>query len=291
MRNPDNAAYVRRVHDKGLRFDLPTMSRRRLLAVGALAALAACDSPSSSSGPRKEVASETNGPFPADGSNGPDVRTIDGIVRRDIRSSFGGSTGTADGVPLEFSLVVQDLDGKPVTGAAVYVWHCDRDGNYSLYSDGVTDQNYLRGIQATDATGTATFTSIFPACYSGRWPHIHFEVYGSLANATGGDGPIVKTSQIALPEAPADVVYATTGYAQSVQNMTRVSLSTDNVFGEDSAATELATVTGSVKDGYQATLQISINPSGKEAGGGAPGGLGGAPPSGAPGTPPSGAPA
>ncbi len=278
MHDPDNAAYVRRVHDKGLRFDLRTMSRRRLLSVGALAALAACDSPpsaSSTSSSGKEVASETNGPFPADGSNGPDVRTIDGIVRRDIRSSFAGSTGTADGVPLEFSLVVQDLDGKPVTGAAVYVWHCDRDGNYSLYSDGVTDQNYLRGIQATDATGTATFTSIFPACYSGRWPHIHFEVYGSLANATSGAGPIVKTSQIALPEDPADAVYATTGYTRSVQNMTRVSLSTDNVFGEDSAATELATVTGSVKDGYQATLKIAINPSGKETGGG--GGPGGAP--------------
>jgi protocatechuate 3,4-dioxygenase beta subunit len=174
--------------------------------------------------------------------------------------------------------------------AAVYVWHCDREGRYSLYSTGATDQNYLRGIQVTDSTGTVNFTSIFPACYSGRWPHIHFEVYSSLATATGGAGPIVKTSQIAIPEAAADTVYATTGYSTSVANMSQVSLATDNVFGDDSAATELATVTGSVAAGYQATLAITIDPAGTETGGGSgPGG--GAPPSGAPaGTRPSGAP-
>ena len=288
----DNAAYVRRVHDKGLRFDMQTMSRRRLLGVlggaGALAALGACATDSSTStatastatstattasastASLTEVESETAGPYPADGSNGPDVRTLDGIVRKDIRSSFGDSSGTAEGVPLEFSLVVKDLDGTAVTGAAVYAWHCDRDGNYSLYSDGITDQNYLRGIQETDSTGTATFTSIFPACYSGRWPHIHFEVYGSLANATSGDGPIVKTSQIAIPQDAAETVYASDGYSKSVANISQVSLATDNVFGDDSAATELATVSGSVADGYQATLTILIDPSGTESGGGAP---------------------
>jgi protocatechuate 3,4-dioxygenase beta subunit len=305
----DNAAYVRRVHDKGLQFDLRTMSRRRLLAAfggaGALALVggaAGCSTTAdaetattattaTATGAATEVESETAGPYPADGSNGPDVRTESGIVRKDIRSSFGEAGGTAEGVPLEFSLVVTDLDGKAVTGAAVYAWHCDRDGKYSLYSDGITDQNYLRGIQETDATGTATFTSIFPACYSGRWPHIHFEVYSSLANATSGDGPIVKTSQIAIPEAVADVVYATQGYSKSVANLSQVSLATDNVFGDDSAATELATVTGSVTDGYVAKLAIAVDPSGEETGGGeAPAGggaPGGTPPSGAP---PSGAP-
>ncbi|MFI5930873.1 intradiol ring-cleavage dioxygenase [Actinoplanes sp. NPDC051494] len=309
MQEPEtNAAYVRRVHDKGLAFDLRTMSRRRLLAglggVGAMALVAACGtdsdtaSPSSSSsatsasGSLTEVESETAGPYPADGSNGPDVRTLDGIVRKDIRTSFGDASGTAEGVPLEFSLVVQDLTGAPVTGAAVYAWHCDRDGNYSLYSESIAKENYLRGIQETDDTGTVSFTSIFPACYTGRWPHIHFEVYSSLENATSGDGPIVKTSQIAIPEDAADAVYETDGYSKSVSNMSQVSLATDNVFGDDSAATELATMTGSATEGYQATLTIAVDPGGEETGGGnAPGG--GAPPSGAPGgdgTPPSGAP-
>jgi len=306
MLEQDNAAFVRRVHDQGLRFD-----RRRLLAMlggaGALAALGACSSPESPSGSTasatagglKEVASETAGPYPADGSNGPDVRTLDGIVRKDIRPSFGASSTVAGGVPLEFSLVVHDRSGRPVSGAAVYAWHCDQGGNYSLYSTGVTEQNYLRGIQPTDDSGTATFTSIYPACYSGRWPHIHFEVYASVTHATTGDGPIVKTSQIALPEDVSDAVYATDGYTRSVTNMKQVTLATDNVFGDDQAVTELATVTGSVTGGYQATLTISIDPSGKETGGGmAPGGPGGgpggAPPSGMPGgpggAPPSGMP-
>jgi protocatechuate 3,4-dioxygenase beta subunit len=263
----ENAAYVRAVHDKGLSFDLGTMTRRRMLAaVGGAGALAlAGGSLLGGAGPAAaacaaEVESETGGPFPADGSNGPDVRTQSGIVRSDIRPSFGSSTTVAPGVPLQFSLVVQNLSCVPVAGAAVYVWHCDRAGRYSLYSSGVTNENYLRGIQVADATGTVTFTSIFPACYTGRWPHIHFEVYSSLASATSGAGPIRKTSQIALPEAVADLVYATaTGYQQSVTNMSRITLASDMVFGDDLAAREMATVTGSVTAGYVATLPITVN--------------------------------
>ncbi|WBB68233.1 intradiol ring-cleavage dioxygenase [Micromonospora sp. WMMD812] len=301
MREPaENEAYVRRVHDKRLRFDLRTLSRRRLLTglggAGALMALGACrdgvtGSSGASDGALTEVESETNGPYPADGSNGPDVRVQEGIVRRDIRSSFGDASGTAEGVPLEFSLVVKDLAGAALPGAAVYAWQCDRDGNYSLYSQAVADQNYLRGIQVADETGTVTFTSIFPGCYSGRWPHIHFEVYKALANATSGDGPIAKTSQITFPEQICDAVYATAGYDRSVTNLDSITLATDNVFGNDSAATELAAVTGNVTEGYRATLTIAIDPDGEESGGGndpGGGGPGGTPPSGGPaGGPPS----
>ena len=281
----DNAAYVREVHDKGLRFDLGTMSRRRMLAaVGGVGAVALVGSTiisgTANAATLEEVESETAGPYPADGSNGPDVRTIDGIVRKDIRTSFGDLSGTAEGIPLSFSLVVLDLEGAPVADAAVYAWHCDRDGNYSLYSTGVTDQNYLRGIQVSDATGTVTFDSIFPACYSGRWPHIHFEVYSSLENATSGAGPIVKTSQIAIPEDVATEVYATDGYSQSVTNLSQITIASDNVFGDDSAARELATVTGDVTDGYVATLTIAVDPAGVEEGGGTP--PSGEPPSGTP---------
>ncbi|MFI1992199.1 intradiol ring-cleavage dioxygenase [Actinoplanes sp. NPDC020271] len=287
----DNAAYVREVHDKGLAFDLGTMNRRRMLTLigGAGAAVMVTGALVGTSGPAAaatvdEIESETAGPYPADGSNGVDVRTESGIVRSDIRSSFGTSTTVAEGVPLEFSITVVDLDGAPISGAAVYAWHCDRDGNYSLYSTGITGENYLRGIQETDTTGTVTFTSIFPACYSGRWPHIHFEVYSSLANATSGDGPIIKTSQIAIPEEIADLVYATDGYSKSVTNLSQISLATDNVFGDDSAARELATVTGSVTAGFTASLTAAVDPSGTEESGGTP-------PSGAPsGAPPSGVP-
>ena len=83
---------------------------------------------------------------------------------------------------------------------------------------GVEDENYLRGIAKTDSDGTAWFKTIFPGCYSGRWPHIHFEVYSSVAKAVS-NGPIVKTSQIALPQAACKKVYATSGYSGSLGNL------------------------------------------------------------------------
>ena len=140
-----------------------------------------------SSGPVAEVPDETNGPYPADGSNGVNVLDDSGIVRTDIRSSFGASTAVAEGVPLTFSLTVRDAaTGDALAGAGVYVWHCDRNGDYSLYSRGLEDVNYLRGVAETGADGTVSFTSIFPACYRGRWPHIHFEVYRLIANESVG---------------------------------------------------------------------------------------------------------
>lgn len=105
-----------------------------------------------------------------------------------------------------------------------------------MYSQGVENENYLRGVQPTNANGTATFTSIFPAAYMGRWPHIHFEVNRSTAEATSS-GQIVKTSQLALPEAVCKTVYATSGYEQSVRNMSQTTLASDNVFGDDGAST------------------------------------------------------
>jgi len=277
-------------HDRGLLYDLGTMNRRRALGllggVGALAALAACStgtgttatgssssttssgtsgSSSSSSttsasadGTLTEVPDETGGPYPADGSNGVNVLDDSGVVRSDIRSSFGSSTTTAAGVPLTIKLTVRDAStGAAKTGAAVYLWHCDREGQYSLYSRAVTGENYLRGVQETDATGTVTFTSIFPACYSGRWPHIHFEVYSSVADATSS-GPIVKTSQIALPQEACDAVYATDGYSASVRNLSQVSLQRDNVFGNDAGIHQIATMSGNTSSGYTSALTVGV---------------------------------
>jgi protocatechuate 3,4-dioxygenase beta subunit len=145
-----------------------------------------------------------------------------------------------------------------LAGYAIYLWHCDRSGGYSLYSSGVTDQNYLRGVQVTDSNGEVTFTTIFPACYSGRWPHMHFEVYPSLAVATNGNSD-VKTSQLALPAVACNQVFGVVaGYEASVRNFASISLASDNVFGDDSAALEMATVTGDVANGFAATLQVGI---------------------------------
>jgi protocatechuate 3,4-dioxygenase beta subunit len=203
------------------------------------------------------IPEETAGPFPGDGSNGPDVLSQDGVVRSDIRSSFGSASGVAEGVPLTVDLTVVDsASGSPLSGGAVYIWHCDRDGQYSMY-DQISEENYLRGVQETDGSGKVSFTSIFPAAYQGRWPHIHFEVYGSVADATGG-GETLVTSQLAFPEDVCEQVYTTAdGYTQSESNMERTSLDGDMVFS-DGYDDQLATVTGSVDDGYVAELTFSV---------------------------------
>jgi protocatechuate 3,4-dioxygenase beta subunit len=205
------------------------------------------------------IPEETAGPFPGDGSNGPNVLAQSGVVRADIRSSFGTSTTTAKGIPLTIKLTIQDVANNcaPMTGAAVYVWHCDQAGNYSLYSQAAASENYLRGVQATDGSGVATFQSIFPACYSGRWPHIHFEVYTDLEAATD-EANKIATSQIALPKDACDLVYATDGYSQSVSNMGQVSLTSDNVFGDDGGVHELGTISGDASSGMTVALTVPV---------------------------------
>jgi protocatechuate 3,4-dioxygenase beta subunit len=272
------------VFDQGLAFDVDTLiSRRQVLralgygAVGAgLVSIVGC-APGSTAAPGtaspaspgatiagaieacEEIPEETAGPFPGDGSNGPDLLNQSGVVRADIRSSFGTSTALAPGIPLTIRLAILDL-GKscaPLAGAGVYVWHCDQAGRYSMYSSGAENENYLRGVQGAGADGIVTFQSIFPACYSGRWPHVHFEVYPSLAAATDVKNKIA-TSQIALPEDTSNLVYATSGYEQSVRNMSGVSLATDGVFGEDDGERQIGTLTGSVSEGFTVDLAVPV---------------------------------
>ena len=217
-----------------------------------------------------QIPEETAGPYPGDGSNGPDVLSESGVVRSDITSSFGSASGTAEGVPLAIEMTVVDLgDGcRPLEGAAVYVWHCDRDGGYSMYSQGITGENYLRGVQETDADGLVRFTSTFPGAYAGRWPHIHFEVYPSTDAATTASSKLA-TSQIALPEDACDEVYGEPGYEQSVTNVQRTSLDTDNVF-RDGWSTQLGTVTGTVDDGLTVALTVPVSSSATSSSGRSP---------------------
>jgi protocatechuate 3,4-dioxygenase beta subunit len=205
------------------------------------------------------IPEETAGPYPGDGSNGPNVLNQSGIVREDITSSFGTSTNKAAGVPLTIKLTIQDAANgcAPLQGAAVYLWHCDQGGNYSLYSQAAANENYLRGVQATDGSGVVTFKSIFPACYMGRWPHIHFEVYPDLEAATD-EANKIATSQVALPKDACDLVYATAGYESSVRTMSQVSLESDNVFGEDDGVHQLGTITGDATSGMTVTLAVPV---------------------------------
>jgi protocatechuate 3,4-dioxygenase beta subunit len=205
-----------------------------------------------------EIPEETAGPYPGDGSNGPDDLSESGIVGSDIRSSFGSASGVAAGVPLTIDLTILDAANgcAPLKGAAVYLWHCNIDGLYSLYSPGIESENYLRGVQEADGKGLVTFKSIFPAAYCGRWPHIHFEVYPDLTAAISS-GDKRATSQLALPAGFCTQVYATDGYSASVRNLAQTSLETDNMFS-DGADSQLATVTGSVSSGFVAALSAAV---------------------------------
>lgn len=293
-------------HDHGLAADLHAMtalsSRRRALRLftgaGTAAILAACDSgstsgstataasatptpsPTSSPSPTPSPTAsatasgscvadptETNGPYPADGTNTAsgltsNALTASNVVRSDIRSSFiGTSTAVAAGVQLTLTLTVVDVNSgcAPLAGYAIYIWHCNRDGKYSLYD--LPSESYLRGVGVTDANGKVTFTTIFPGCYSGRWPHIHFEVFSSLATATSGRYATL-ISQLAMPAATCSTVYSTaTGYSASQTNLNSISIASDNVFGDNTAAQiaqQTPVLSGSIDTGYTATAVIGI---------------------------------
>lgn len=280
-------------HDLGLAHDLEQLLRQRRRALGWLAGVGALgllgcgggDSASASSsssgssssgsgstggtttttGSCSVIPEETAGPYPGDGSNSSvggvaNALALSGILRSDIRTSIAGASGTAGGVPLTITLRLVNTNSScaDLSGYAIYLWHCDREGRYSMYSTGVTAENYLRGVQVTGSGGTVTFTTIFPGCYDGRMPHMHFEVYRSSTAATSYSNKI-KTSQIAFPTDVCSTVYSSaSGYSASVSNFARITFASDNVFS-DGYSTQLATLTGSVAAGYAATLTVGIS--------------------------------
>ncbi len=204
------------------------------------------------------IPEETEGPYPGDGSNGVNALALSGIIRSDITSSFDGVSGVAAGVPLTVELSLVNLNGScgALEGYAIYIWHCDQSGNYSLYSGSAKNLNYLRGVQVTDADGKVAFTSIFPGCYSGRWPHIHFEIYKTASDITSARNK-VATSQLALPADQAKLVYATSGYTGSSSNLSKISLATDNVFS-DGSSLQIPTIEGDVTSGFTIKLTVAI---------------------------------
>lgn len=209
---------------------------------------------------------ETAGPYPADGSNTKSGQVVnaltqEGVIREDLRTSFGGMTPTADGLQLDLELILVNADGcTPLANHAIYVWHCDTTGLYSLYD--TTDRNYLRGVGVSDAEGKVRFTTIFPGCYDGRWPHIHFEVFESVEAAVSGEASVL-TAQIAMPETEAAAVYATDArYSNGTVNLGRITIATDNVFSDNTEAEivqQTLSLTGDPQSGYAGTLTIPVD--------------------------------
>lgn len=209
------------------------------------------------------VPEETAGPYPADGSNASNnnynVLALSGIVRSDIRTNVGG-TAQVGGAPLTLTITLTNKKTScaPLAGYAVYLWHCTREGTYSVYTTQSLSDNHLRGVQETDANGTVSFTTVVPGCYAGRMPHMHLEIYPSLSNAKSA-GSKVKTTQLAFPTETLRAIYnSAAGYSQSVANLNAISFATDNVFS-DGTSLEMVNFSGDATSGYSANIAIAIS--------------------------------
>lgn len=263
---------------EGLAADLPHLMPRRLIVTGlalggaALSLWAVRSGAETATGTAADggtcvaLPAETAGPFPADGTNVRAGQTVNilteaGVIREDIRGSIAGLDPVAEGVPLSLEITLVDVRKAcaPLSGHAVYLWQCDAGGIYSIY--GAQDRNYLRGVGISDAAGRVRFTSVFPGCYPGRWPHLHFEVFASADQAISGSQAML-TSQFALPEAACAAVYATdVRYAGSVAPLQGVALSTDGIFRNGSdleRAAQLLALEGDPGVGYRAQAQVGL---------------------------------
>lgn len=192
------------------------------------------------------VPQETEGPYPLLA-----ILSNTAMVRQDVTE---GKTG----VPVTLTLKLVDVnDGcAPIVNAAVYLWHCDKDGAYSGYSQpgaNTVGETFLRGIQVSDADGEVTFATIYPGWYAGRITHIHFQVY--LNDELGGTA--TATSQIAFPEAVTTAVYDSALYSARGQNTSVPTFADDNVFS-DGTTYQVAALAGDTTSGYTATLTVGV---------------------------------
>ena len=137
------------------------------------------------------------------------------------------------------------------------MWHCDRRGRVLDVLEG-GDRRELPARRPGDRRRRLRRVhQHLPGGYAGRWPHVHFEVYPSLADATSASNKL-RTSQLALPE---DVVQAglrrPTATRRASATSRRPRLDSDNVFG-DGYSLQMAKVTGNNDEGYVATLNVPV---------------------------------
>src|SRR5262249_8605019 len=148
--------------------------------------------------------SETEGPYP----DRTGMISNQAFYRRNITEGKGG-------LPLTLTLTIVNTNSAcaPLAGANVEIWQCDASGNYSEYSQpgyNGTGETFLRGLQTTDASGQATFNTIYPGWYAGRATHIHVQVFRGTS--------LLKTTQVAFPESVSASVYRSGVYAAKGQN-------------------------------------------------------------------------
>ncbi|MPY80510.1 MAG: protocatechuate dioxygenase [Actinophytocola sp.] len=171
-------------------------------------------------------------------TEGPYYLDLD-LVRSDI-------TEGKPGVPLTLRATVVDAEScVPVEKAALDIWHADADGVYSGFEAG-SGERFLRGVQLTDASGIAEFSTIVPGWYASRTTHIHAKVY------VGDD--VVHTGQLYFADSVIDAVADVEPYAR--RRGQRTTNDDDFLFPGGSAST--LTVTGSPGAGYEAVITLGV---------------------------------
>jgi protocatechuate 3,4-dioxygenase beta subunit len=191
------------------------------------------------------IPQETAGPYPLNLSA--DATKF----RRNITEGYIGT-------PLRIRLKLVNLNAgcAPVANARIDVWHCDKDGYYSGYTNSgylgtrnSIGMTYCRGIQITDSLGEAVFDTIYPGWYSGRVQHVHFQVFLNSV--------LSSTSQFAFPETLNTSMNGTFLYAAHGQNPTKNT--NDNVFSDSAnTAYQIAGMSVVPEGGYEAQLTIGI---------------------------------
>ena len=214
--------------------DSQAFAKRRRQALGAFGALGAL-----------AIAACGGGSSSDSGSDGSTTASTDATL-----SGLALSTGTLSPAHLSSGCA-------PISGAGIYIWHCDKDGIYSGYATstnaGSTSTTFLRGVQVTGSDGQVIFTTIYPGWYAGRITHIHAQVH---LNDGLVSGTAIATTQLAFPIDITTAVYDSSLYTKG-QNTSVTTFSADNVFS-DGTSTEMLSLTGDTASGYAATMTISI---------------------------------
>jgi len=195
----------------------------------------------------------TEGPFFLD-----DAR----LNRSDIRANTADAASkpgvVSQGATLDLTFKVSHVSsGACVAYQGVYVdvWHADALGQYSGESSmgiNTPGQNFLRGYQVTDASGQATFRTIYPGWYPSRTVHIHFKVRTSLSSNTNG----VFTSQLFFSDDFTSQLYASN--APYNTHAVRDTLnSADTIYAQGGA--QLLVPVAQTSSGYSGTFELGVS--------------------------------
>jgi protocatechuate 3,4-dioxygenase beta subunit len=297
----------------------PLLSRRGFVLAGSMAITAVRAFPSD---PGCTLFSEQEeGPYYVD----------DETLRRDV-------TDGKPGVPIQLAVMVVDSRTcKPLSSAALDIWHCDATGVYSGFTamnpDGppgggpggpggpggrgrggpggpppdfaggrggpppggfgpggpggrgprqIDATRFLRGVQLTDSSGRAEFSTIYPGWYSGRAIHIHVKTHvGGSAAAKYSGGHVAHTGQFFFPEDLTERIARLEPYSKRLA-VHRTTQEEDNIFTNQHGAEGMLRVErlGRIDaDGFRATITVAVDPEATPApvdGGGR--GRGGPPP-------------